>query len=398
MAGIRIPFIADVADFFRGTKKVSEALEDVVDSIDDVSREANRTTDKVGDDFTDAGREIERSMDEAARETESATEKIERSFRESMDSVKKESKEAGDRVDRDLKGSMDKGANYTGEFKAEATQNIAETASSFDGSMDSIADMVQSTFGGLATLPGVGIGVAALGALGGLVYADWQRQTEATKQAVADMFADMLESGNNYRTQEQVASALQALYEDEGKFNAVKAAAEDLGLTVEQVATAYVTAGGARDAVMAKAAEAIATEQAAIAALRDEAIGASRAQQEAIGHEIIARQATVDGYQSVIDMIEGQADATDTAAAKAQSYREAVALAQANVRAEYGTTAETQARTTQQAIDDMARLGSAVSGTPRTIPVQVDLTAAERAIRNWRPVITGVVRAGQAVV
>ena len=398
---INISFVSDVRSFLKGTSDIHRAMDDVGDALDDVSREAQRKGDKIGDALTDAGREAERASEQmeralrqdfdkvadhakdAGRKIESASEQMERTFRQDFDKVADHAKDAGRTIERETKDSMGRAGAATGEFKSEAIQNVAETASSFDGSMDDIASMVQGTLGGLATLPGVGLGVAALGALGGLVYEDWKKATEDTKQAVADMFADMLESGMNYRTQEQVATALQTLYEDEGKLNTVKDAAEDLGLTVEQVATAYVTAGAARDAVMARAAELLEEERQAIADLQEQGIGASRAEQEALGHSIKGHETKIANYESIIGLIEGQNEATETAAAQAESYRQAVALAQANVRGEYEATRAVQEGTTQGAIDDMRELSTSINGLPQAVvrPV-LDRTDFDRDIRR----------------
>lgn len=367
---IRISIIDDFTSIFRGTKRLGEAFDDVADSIDDM----------VQDGKADATR-------------------LERSFSDTFREIRRDAKAKTDDIADDTRRNMSRAGGSTGDFKREALQNLSETASSFDGSMDDIAGMVQGTFGGLADLPGVGVGVAALGALGGVVYNLWKADAERLEERTQAMFDALVESGNNYLTQTQVQAAMKELYDDDGQMDAVRSAAETLGMSVESVATAYVTAGGARDEVQRVALERIAEEQAAIEELRDSGIGASRGEQEAIGHSIKDRESSIITYQNVIDMINGQADAEGNAAARAEEYRRAVALAQANVRGEYESTRDTQATTTQAAIDGMRDLANAINGVPQVIPVTADTTALDRELAKPRTVIVGVAtRGGQAVV
>lgn len=142
MAGIRIPFIAEVSDFLRGKRSVTEGLEDVVDSLDDVG---------------DAGEDLERK------------------FKDVFDTVQRDSKRAG----KDMGDSITDGARRAGEgvddFKDEANSTAREAAASFDGSAESIGDAFQEVaanafagFGpagaaaGLAAAAGIGLAIQSL--------------------------------------------------------------------------------------------------------------------------------------------------------------------------------------------------------------------------------------------
>lgn len=376
---ISIALVSDVRSFLKGTGDVEGALDDVSDSLDDLTRDAHRKTDQIGDD-------LERVGDEGA----DAAKHLERKMRESFDDTRKAAKRATDDVADDTRRNMGRAGDAVGEFKSEAIQNVAETASSFDGSMDSIADMVQGTLGGLAMLPGVGIGIAALGALGGAVLASWTGTAEGVEERVQTMFDNMLESGLNYLTESQIQEALKALYDDDGKMDDVRRAAETLGLSVETVAAAYVTAGTARDTVQARALEAIAAEQAAIDTLRANVSNTSRAAQEATGHEIIAREAVIAGYQNVLTMMARQAEEQDSAAAGVESFRRATVAAMLSHRQAYGDAAQDLAGYSRTMDEARARWESAPA--PVITPT-LDMTVAERQLARWRPQVTADVRA-----
>src|SRR5690606_10203328 len=108
--------------------------------------------------------------------------------------------------------------------------------------------------GGLATaIPGIGIALAGLGAAGGLFYNQWAQAAEDTEERISSMYDDMLESGQNYLSADFINQALAELAKDDGRMADVTRRAEDLGLAVEDVMIAEVTAGNERDRVMSKA-------------------------------------------------------------------------------------------------------------------------------------------------
>lgn len=190
--GIKIPFIADVSSFIKGTDNVSDALEDVSDSLNDVARDA-RTAGE------DAGEGLARGIEDGARDAESGVERLERDLRDSLEKVEREAKDTGDGIEklgdaakdaaREGDNAFDKLARSTrkvddatdaagegmGEFKDEANSTAREAAASFDGSADSIQDVFQELaanafagFGpagaaaGLAAAVGLGLAVSAL--------------------------------------------------------------------------------------------------------------------------------------------------------------------------------------------------------------------------------------------
>ncbi|TQL48786.1 hypothetical protein FB562_1892 [Homoserinimonas aerilata] len=219
--GLTLDIAANTRDFQRGTKDVEKSLDQVADSLDDVSRDGAKASEKLEKSFSDAQREISRD-------------------------AKKIEKDVKDSTRDGFKGASD----HVESFKDEARQNFAETASSFDGSMDSIADMAQSTLGGLATaIPGAGLALAGLGAAAGAFYSQWQENAEKTEERISNMYDDMLESGLDYLSQQYVNDALRDLKEDQDEYNRLVQLSKDLGLALSDVLIAQVTKGDERERV-----------------------------------------------------------------------------------------------------------------------------------------------------
>ena len=220
---IKIPFIADVSGFLRGTGDMEAALEDVSDALDDLTRNdatgveddlqdigqaAQRTSDDVdqlGKDLAAAGKTtglegVDADLKDIGAQADATGEKIERSFSDAFEKVKTEGRTATQRTKEDLKGTGDAGSETMREFSSEAKQNVAETLSSFDGSASSAVDAIQGTFGGLVSALGPAglVGAAAVAAGVGLARGLFERSKEAAQevaQEVADLAGQLIELG-----------------------------------------------------------------------------------------------------------------------------------------------------------------------------------------------------------
>ena len=229
MAGINIDANLDGRNFIRGVGDMTEALEDLQDSVTDVQKDGDKSL-----------------------------EKLEKSFAE----VAKASREAGDDVKKSFgKGTKDatKEANEgLQEFKDEANSTAKESAASFDGSAESIIDSFQEIaanafagFGpagaiaGLAIAAGIGIGTAA-----------FQRSEEAAAEAkirISELGKAMIEAGTGgQKPVDQVVDSLLNIVtngEDAVKtFKDIQKEAETLGLDAGLLATAYAGGEEALDA------------------------------------------------------------------------------------------------------------------------------------------------------
>lgn len=171
--GIVINFLSDVRDFLRGTGDVEEALDDVVDSLEDVSKEGDQAAEKLAD-----------------------------SFKDNMKEVSRAAREAGDGIGSDLNRGTKRAKEGLGELKDEANSTAKESAASFDGSAESIVDSFQEIaanafagFGpagavaGLAAAAGIGVASAAI--------LDAEEKAKAAKDRVGELGLAIIESGSD---------------------------------------------------------------------------------------------------------------------------------------------------------------------------------------------------------
>lgn len=249
---LSIDMAMNAREAIRAAGDLASGLDDVADSLDDIAaaaqrdgRRAETALDKAGDAATEMGRDVDR-----------AGEKVEKTFREMVTDAKKADRAVSD-VGDGAKRGFGKANEATSEFKSEALQNFSEVTSSFDGSMESLADMAQGTFGGIAgSIPGIGLagGVAALGigAITGALQEAGERST-ATKEGIIN---DFLELGTALDAEAVKARVRDVLGGEETRKEA-HILADLLGVTVGQAALAMagdfeaagVTAQQAMDAI-----------------------------------------------------------------------------------------------------------------------------------------------------
>lgn len=237
--GVNIPIAADASGVVSEGKKIEVALDQVVDSLDDIETtskhsaqaaeeslfgiggKALRTSDQVTNALDDVGTSAKRNAND-----------LEDKFSQAFDTVKAQAKATGDAVDRETHAGTGKAGESVKEFKGEALQNLSEVASSFQGDITSAADLVQGTFGGLATMGGpIGLAAAAIAGLAGLAFKGWQEQAAETKQTVEDMFADMTTSGQDYLSEAIIQQGVKDTVLDPKLWDQVKVAAEAAGVS-----------------------------------------------------------------------------------------------------------------------------------------------------------------------
>ena len=183
----------DISDF---TRKLVTAARDAGKSDDEIrdalrkygvnAKEAERAIEGIGDEFKETGRDGERALDD---------------LEDSLRDVQRQSKKAGDSVDdigeagkdagRSVKRGMHDASEGLDDFKSEAQQSAREAAASFDGSMESIAEVGQeiaanafSGFGPAGVAAGIGVAAAA-----GVMVENFNKITEAADEARESAFA-----------------------------------------------------------------------------------------------------------------------------------------------------------------------------------------------------------------
>jgi hypothetical protein len=172
MAGtIKISSDLDARGFLKGTSNMEEALEDVSKELDKTGKEGVKDIDKLENKFSDAA---------------------------------KAAKDAGNDMRKGMgdgfKGVQDAGNQAATDIKDEFKSNLSEVTSSFNGSVESMGDLVQGTLGGLVgSLGPAGMAAGAAGALGvGLVIAKLTQaaeEAERSKERIKEMGLAIIDSG-----------------------------------------------------------------------------------------------------------------------------------------------------------------------------------------------------------
>lgn len=271
--GIQISFTADVQKALDGTAQLEAGLDDVDEKLDDVSDTSRKTTRRQTDDLEDLGRAGEEAYDQV-----------------------------GDSAD---KGFEKAGRAGTGAATA-IGDGIKDIATDFDGSMESIGSSVAGSLSGVAAaVPGAaGVILGAGAAIAGGFAAQWQQATEETKKRISDMYDDMLQSGLDFLSKDYVTKQLGQLFNPgddaaaQQTLDDVKKAAEDLGLSVQEVGIAWVTAGAQRDEVNARARAQLDELKAKLADLRTEAGDDPTIAQGQVIHGL---QLQADALQGILD-------------------------------------------------------------------------------------------------
>lgn len=212
---IKIELDAETTAAERNLSSTADALDDVSDALDDVDK-ATRDTDRGLDDIADASRDAERGLKDVEDAADDTARVLDRDLTKALKDVEDQAERTGKRVGDDSERGFRRAGDSVDEFKDEARQNFGEVASSFSGEMDSAADLVQGTLGGLAGSLGGPIGVlaGAGAAIFGTWYASAQENAEKTEARVQEMFDDLIESGANYLSKDFLAQRLQDIYKN----------------------------------------------------------------------------------------------------------------------------------------------------------------------------------------
>lgn len=372
---IEIKFLSNIVSFLRGTKSMDDALEDVADALDDVARDAQRAGDKTEDSLQDAER---------------ASDRLERSFRDVRDAAKDVEKATDDIGDGGKKG-FGKASEASGEFKSEALQNLSEVSSSFTGDIQSIGDLAQGTFGGLASsLPGV-LGAAGAGAAVGvgLITAGFvaaEEKRKALEERANDLASAYIEAGTNVLSALAVADASSAVLTDPEKRKEAQAYADALGIELPDAIRAYVGDANALAVVDKIAAEAK-RDNRAIADQQRESLKALTPEQQ---KQIEKNQAAIAAQKELNGVV---ADANATFEAQQAVLFGLINDAEGATQQvdELGNTLYTLpegeqivvSADTKQATTDVTKFKGDVDTIPPTAVVKVEVDSS--AWDNWTP-------------
>lgn len=199
-AGDKVSDGLDFRDGERDLDRLGKAGKDAGDDIEDGAKQADRALDKLGDAGKDAGKDLERGLKDAQDQTG----KTSAEYKEMAEKIRAETA----KIKAQSKDDFDGAGGATGEFKEEALANFSEVTSSFTGDMQSITDLAQGTFGGLASMGGPaslafgGIAVA-VGLIGSALSQSGedadefeQKIQDLANTRLGDLFDSFAESGN----------------------------------------------------------------------------------------------------------------------------------------------------------------------------------------------------------
>lgn len=340
MAGITIPIATDTRQAVKGTDALADGFDKIADAVEDAARDSGTAGDK-----------IERSLRDAQRETRDTAREFEKAGRKARD--------FGDDAERGMKGA----GHSTGEFKEEALANFSEVASSFQGDMTSIVDLAQGTFGGLAAVGGpIGLALGAVGALIGATFSGLStaanENAQAAEERISDMYQKMLESGQNYLTNEQIGQRIADIADDTEKFKQAQEDAAAAGVNVSTVLRAQAGDAGA----LAELQDTLAGKYAAAREAADKYLTAKGPQAGAANAEALALGGLVERYS-------GYNSEAQQAVDKSTAVRGAFA--------DLGL----QADGTAQQVDGVTKSVNSVPGS-KTVRINVDDAVAQERLRQ----------------
>lgn len=401
--GVKAGIIEPVEDAVDKLQDLGRAGDDAGDGIGRGLRDGERQLDQLGragkdagDDVRDGARKGEQELDKLGRAGKDAGDDLRDGARDGergLDQLGKAGKEAGDDLETGLKGAQKETARTaaewremtkdieaqaeraaranreafrdaggaTGEFKDEALSNFSEVTSSFTGDMQSITDLAQGTFGGLASIGGpaslaFGAVAVAVGLIGSALTAAGE-ESEEFKEKIAglaqaklsDLFGDYQDSGD------ELARGLRDWATDADTFggsiadlkkNAGSAdlpfdrLAEAIGRqsvpqmralrkeTEEQIDTfrrqaATLSDGTAKGRIAAKASEEQAEAAKRVKDQLDQNLGAYDAEQDALKAIAATRGETVKEYMAGLEEQKAAEEAKEQASEQAKADEEA---------------------------------------------------------------------------
>ena len=164
------------------TKAFRQGIESgVIQPLEDAVKQLRELGDTDGADKLEQQlREAQKATEKLADETKITAARIESEYRDAGRKAKASLDDVGDGG----KKGFGRAGEASREFKEESLANLSEVTSSFDGSMESVGDLVQGTLGGVAAnIPVIGVAAAGAAAAVGTITDAFVKAGEATDTA-----------------------------------------------------------------------------------------------------------------------------------------------------------------------------------------------------------------------
>lgn len=402
------------------TSEATKDLRNLGDAVDDVKRDIgdlNSTEvdisveDQALDTLSNRIRDLRRQMSDDIElgvditDTRKELSRAESDYRTLKRSIERDAIEVD--VEVDSQGGIARAGESTAEFKREAVSNFSEVTSSFNGSMESIGDLAQGTFGGLAaglseTLGGVkgliaGLGVGAVAAGIGLAIGQLEKMEEAAQDArdeAGDLADEMIAAGESIENAagktERLSSLLSDMARTGGNFHWFwedsTSELDDLVESTEQIGVALGDLGGILTGPTNEL-EAYISELERQIELKTEL---QRASSNARDYKTTqAIRGEIAAYEDVVAVLAEERDARASADQVARIYYESIGEGegtQAAARREmeaYGESITEASDAAADAADQISDLYDVLTGNSQDVTqAQDDLRAAVRDVND----------------
>lgn len=257
---IILRYSADISEATKGTADLADAVTDVGDAADDSAKRSGAAADVMLADRKAAAKQIlaitrNQALEEAREWKASAlaagrsTEDVEQAYQQMAQTIERStgtmfaklntaSTENIGKIERGIVGLR---GNLAGMFQ--------QVGISFDWS-DPVGSATNALSGLAFAIPGIGglIGGALGGIASGFVE-NWQKAAQESEERIATMYQNMLESGQNFLTQEQVQKAVEDIGNDTKKFAAAQQDAKLSGIDLNVILRAQAGDAGALSTV-----------------------------------------------------------------------------------------------------------------------------------------------------
>lgn len=382
-SGFNFSIDFDSSAFKRGSDDAADSLDKLGQALDDIA-----TTDT-----TPAERGVE-DIGDAARDAGDGADAMSRQFADAFDKAKRDATDTGDKVEKELERPIELDVDTEGPLTAtqdmanEVKASLGETLGELSGvlaeggaSMEDMVDgVVEVSAEAAGALPGPwGLAGQALVAVASAVYGAWKKRQEDIAADASEMYADMLDSGAEFLSNDYFQKKLGEFFDPMGEnydSNMDKIdVLGDLGVPVDEAARALVGYGDLSSEVLSK--------------LYDDTYGANVATAGlGLAYDALGI-GTSDVMSGIIKDLADSKESTGRAKDAVRDYRDSIAELPKDVETGVDVDDNGTIRDTQKRINDITGKDVAINVKASTYSAEADLARLTQSY-NGRTVYINV--------